>query len=363
MSETKAAGLPMTLLTDNDADFGTGTDVVRLPEPRRALAAMAALQPVDDTLDPAFATDLTGAEQKALRLLGRDEAFTAAWRGLLAMCLLLDVWEPLQGEELPSLRVESYRQGTSDYVDALIAALPRSRRAEGFDVLALQSGREMRPLGLLSGRCALIPGAVRPELDGLLPAQLSWYDPETRSFTDPTPGLCETDRRVLRERLTRLQTVIPCQAIADFLKAVEAVGEGERRLIACGDPEAEEALLVRVFAVSALQSEREAEITVSRRAYRLPAAQSCPLLAHFGLTESVQALLPRQVWSWNGHPFAEDSAPLGLRTACAPDEPETLAALKRELALLGANSARWNKKLAESLEIFREARRGSGLMP
>ena len=198
MSESKAAGLPMTLLTDNDADFGTGTDFVRVPEPRRALADMAALLPVDDTLEPAFATDLTGMEQKTLRLLDRDEGFTAAWRGLLALCLLLDVWEPLPGEELPTLRVESYRPGASAYVDALIAALPREKRADGFDVLALQSGREMRPLGLLNARCALVPGAVRPELGGLLPEQVSWYDPETRSFANPTPGLCESDRRVLR---------------------------------------------------------------------------------------------------------------------------------------------------------------------
>lgn len=350
--------VPLVLLPYSDAGLAPDTaGTVALGDEQQALRTLAGLFPADHNNSPR--TDLLCSEGQALRMLEQGE--TASWRGLLAFALLADCWQPAKDD--PRLQLESYHENDSAWTKDAFRALSPELRKAGLHLLTLCHGKETFPLGLLSSACAIVPTIDPIDLSGHLPARATWFHPTAGRFRDPVSRLCETDRAILLERLRRLQQAVHHPALKDFADDLAAAAEHERKLLSSGSEVTIESLRVRIAAVTTLADEPDSRITSVRSDYELKSLQHCLLLEYFHRASGIDRLQPVITWTVRGIPFAVESPMMGLLPAHHPQEGEALAYLQREMALMSANSTRWNKKLAENYERFRNDRRGTGLQP
>lgn len=309
---------------------------------------------------------MDGGDQNSLRWLGdrlavqekalqQDSEAVAAWRGALALALLLDTWQGVQTR----LDVMTVDADTSPFAALVMAARPPQERGEPVRLLLLEKDGERRVLGVVSRRRGLTLAADPAPLSDMMPRRMMWYDREAERFLDPVPLMNERDRMRLIRRLHMMQ--LPENDAAVFAAELGKAGLAESQALTHQDAAALDALTLRARAAIGLTGEPFPPLTVETEAYQ--ALSVNPLLRLFSTAlETVEDNLPEQrLWCWQGIPFARTSAITGLTGTNHPRESEALEALRTELELLEEGSRRWQRDAGERLRTWLqtlEGRRG-----
>lgn len=288
------------------------------------LSALAAALPGE----AAAPTPFDHARRTLAALARADLPQTAAWRGLLALCLLTDVWA-----DGPRIAVRTVIAQSS----ALAAALLDTGEAIR---LVFLGGRLV---GTASAEAIVLPAADASDLADILPSRVTWYNRQTGRFADPSALLNEADRLLLLRRLAPMKASAP---VSSFIAALNHEGMKPAQAAARQEASALRALAIRVEAVAGLLPEAAFDgLTAETATYRTSSGN--PLLSADAQEEAAPA--PQTVWLWHGVPFARSSSALGLEAAGAPGESAALDELADEIDLLLRCSPTWRQALHRRL--------------
>ena len=254
----------------------------------------------------------------------QHEAAVMAWRGALAVALLMDCWAGA-----PKLSVREVAPG-SPLADAVLACLPAGETSLRLLML------EGVSLGLLGGDMGLTPAADPTGLGEKLPDRVTWYDREREAFGDPCPFLNESDRRILLRRLALMKQM---PAVAAFAESIRAQEDAQRL-------EATALLPIRAKAVCGFAGCDALTTRVER--YLPDDANINPVLAGCGAAEC-PAEKPQTTYLWQGVAFARTSCTLALEATRLPGEWQQMTLLMGEIELMERCSTQWQGALAIGL--------------
>lgn len=344
----------MIFLPDADAwALEEGVGFVASP-----LSVAEAMTRLSDGLGPAEdapAPSPTDYLRRALKALEdqehpRHREMTEHWRGMLAVCLLMDAWA--EETEVSVVRVEPR--------ESAFASAVLSGEKEPLWLAVLSRGDERRVLGVVSRKVGVIPAAQAEDFTALLPERVGWYDAGTRRFSDPSRWLNENDRALLLRRLALIKDGAS-PAMERFRMDLTKEGLRPAQEAARQEEDALRTLAIRAKAVMGLAGENCFDKLTVRVDQRRKATRPQPLLECLGLTEEESAAEDSrdQTWLWKGIPFAQTSAVLGWEETGHLREAEALAEIDRELEMLERYSPAWNRGLARKLDDFLMERRAS----
>lgn len=300
----------------------------------------------------ALAARLTAPAAPGKSLLA-DET---AWRGVLALALLTDVWADC-GASLTAMTIDASASPLAAWV---LSSRPEAERQKPVHLLLIQRDGQKALLGLADEQTGLRLPASPLRLAGFIPEGAGWIDQETGAIADPVPFLNERDRAILLGRMNALQlhTAWAEKLTGDLCRADGDEVEAVRR----GDADALERLAVRLEAAHGL-ADFDA---YSEQVKRYASLGSNPLMACLGAAEPEMdpGMEESRTCLWNGIPFAVTSRELGLTGTMHPQSAEVIGEITRELAMMSMNSVRWNRSTGVSLEGWLDSRRLSGgLLP
>ena len=323
--------------------------------PLSVAEAMTRLSDGLGSAEEAPAPSPTDYLRRALRALEdqehpRHRETTEHWRGMLAVCLLMDAWA--EEAEVSAVRVEPRE---SAFASAVLSGV-----REPLWLAVLSLGDERRVLGVANRKVGLLPAAQAEDLSPLLPERVGWYDARARRFSDPSRWLNESDRALLLRRLTLMKDGAS-PAVERFRTDLTKEGLRPAQEAARQEEDALRAMAIRAKAVMGLAGESCFDQLTVRMDQRRKAARPQPLLECLGLSEEESAAEDShdQTWLWKGIPFARTSAVLGLEETGHPREAEALVEIDRELEMLERCSPAWNRDLARKLDDFLMERRAS----
>ena len=274
-----------------------------------------------------------------------EQGDTGHWRGMLAAALLADAWEEDCGLRVAALWPDS---------SPLAAAVLRCAQLNYLGLLLLQRGERQALLGLVDPQYGVIPAADPQQLNGLLPPQISWYDPETNRFLSPIDALSQSDRLLLIERLSSLSLcqAAPVQPYADFLADLR---QAEAAQSPTALPEAAARRWQKLLrAVIGMSGESLASLSVEDHAHR-PALHNA-LLTALGGTEPVDPQPVTALWRWNGIAFARSHSRLGLEPLLGEEAEQAGETLCQAEQLLQRHSQRYRRELPARIAAFCGAR-------
>lgn len=291
---------------------------------------------------------------RSLVLPGGDvqERGTAAWRGLLATALLWDVWPEAQGE-LTVIRAEA---SSSSFAAWVLAAQPTPQERACVQLAVVERDGKKKLMGIVDAEKGIRLPASPGDLTDWLPERVLWYDREEKCFLDPLPYLTDTERRILLDRLTRLE-LKDRQADA-FITALSRLDEEEKEAVCSGQKAALARLSLRFEAVCGLMDFDE--MTVEERLCA-PTGKN-GLLARLmdeGMTDEPGA---DRIWSWRGVPFAQTHRQLGMTGAFHPEENAALKEMQDGIAVLGEQSMKWNRLTAQGMQGWLDRHRGGSIL-
>ncbi|MBE5797665.1 MAG: hypothetical protein E7327_09875 [Clostridiales bacterium] len=273
-----------------------------------------------------------------------------AWRGVLTLALLTDVWADF-GAKVTIVPVD---MNTSSFAAWVLA----SERSEQVQLVLLECGDRRCLLGTVDPETGLRLPASALRLSGCVPAAAAWIDAETGGIGDPIPFLNERDRAILIGRMEQMGLTAPCAAA--YIEALRHADAAETDAVRCGDAEALECLAVRMEAVHGLTGFDA--LSVEKKRY---AAAGCnPLAACLGADPAdLRADLGEScTYLWHGVPFACTSSGLGLTGTDSPDMEAALAEITEELTLLSVNSVSWNHRTGTALQRWLDERKNDGAL-
>ncbi len=299
-----------------------------------------------DELTGAMGFVRVGGEQEGLSgltsrlVLPAQEAPAAddtAWRGVLALALLCDVWP----EEDASVAVVTVDAATSLFASWVLSA---RGEAEKLHLVVLEKGGERRLLGIADTHKGLILPAAPTDFAGVLPERAAWYDGDNGAWTDPVPCLNEHERAILLARLTMMGLDAP--EVEGFKAALNDAEKPSAEAVQSGDAAALRALSIRMQAVCALDDFE----AFSVRREPCVIAQDNPLVRLYSPVDvRYDAARACSTWLWHGVPFARSSAVLGLTGVNDAAQEAVLDEIEGELLLLGDNSTRWSSRCAGAI--------------
>lgn len=290
-----------------------------------------------------------GADGAALRSLSDrlvlppkedKRADVTMWRGVLALALLCDAW-PDADASVTTLTVD----GTSSLFSAwVLSARPAAERRDALHLALLEKDGKRALLGIADAHAGLVLPATATDFAGFLPARAAWYDAESDTWQDPVPYLNEHDRAILLARLTMMGLDAP-EVIA-LKRDLSDADKPSVSAVQSGDENALNALGTRIQAVCALQ---DFDAFAVRRE-PCEVTEDNALVCVFSSVD-VRYASEREcaTYLWDGVPFARTSAALGLTGVHHPEQEAALAAIERELLLLGDNSTRWSCRCADGI--------------
>ena len=320
----------MALLPEDAAEAGVG--MVRL--------SVDAMDRLTAGADGAAAPDCLSRVGRAVREIEQDRG-VAAWRGLLAFCLLVDAWAVDV-----RLTIRSVTGGQSSFARAVLGGGGRA------DLLLLQRGDREALLGLIDRRVGVIPAAQGEDLSGLVPERVRFFD---GGFVDPTALLNSRDRDILIRRLSSLRAG-GSPAVRRFLSDLMQEGLRPAREAAHQEEDFRHGLLLRFKAVIGLMPE-QGFTGLARVTEGYTDHSENPLLSCLGLEAGREdGAGSSALYLWHGVPFARDSAVTGLESAADPREGEALSGLEAEINLLERYSPRFRRELAARLRGWLEER-------
>ncbi len=287
-------------------------------------------------------TVLAGREQLRKSLA---EGHSAAWRGMLAVALLMDAW--LRPEHI---RLIELREDASPMTGAVL----RSAGQDRITLVLLERDARRVPFGLLDRDFGLIPAVDTAEVPELLPKEVVWYDPERRQFQDPVSFLGENDRSLLSSRLSLLADGAGEEGAACLRSFIEDIQrENEQKAADALQGEMARGWEIRVRAVVGL---------LNRPSYREMTEEVCtrqsgawnPLLQGLGIVEAPVHQPEETIWRWRGQAFARSSTQLGLESILTEHDEELLEELDLEQQLLARHSAAYRNSLPKRFSAFLE---------
>lgn len=291
------------------------------------------------------------AERLAAPAAAEAAADEAAWRGVLTLALLADVWEGCGA----SLSVMTIDADTSAFAALVLAARPVQERGRPVRLVLLEKAGKRCLLGMADALCGLRLPASPLRIAGAVPARAAWIDRDAGLIGDPIPHLTERDRAILLERMALMNLSAP-QAAA-YMEALRRADAEETEAVRAEDPDALERLAVRMEAVHGLTD--FGAFSVRRHAY---AEGGNPLLRCFTEEDAPGCTGAGEMctYLWNGVPFARTSSELGLTGTTHPQEAEAIAAITAELAVMSGSSVGWNNRTAAALQGWLDAQRAIG---
>ncbi len=300
----------------------------------------------------------TLAENWAMRPEAQSEVFDAAYRGALAVALLLDSWKS-GAEETTTLRIRTITADQSPLASWVLAARPLAEQQEPLRLLLLEKGGQQALLGVVSPVQGLTLARQLGDLTSFLPERVTWFDREKHCFTDPLLLLNEADCDLLLRRM-HLMNLTGREANA-FRSALAQQLAAQRSSLNDSDPDALTQLTIRASAVLGMM--KIPGFSVRTEEYHL---QSENALLRCFTQESVcvsKGLASQQTYCWQGQPFARSSQVLGWTQTHAPAEDETLKKVAQELELMASGSVWWHYELSQALGDYLRQHSDKRLLP
>ncbi len=273
------------------------------------------------------------------------------WRGILTLALLCDVW-PAQEAAVTALEANA---DVSPFAAWVLSA--RRAQQDKMHLILLEKGGNRHLLGIADEHLGIVLPATPTDFADAVPARAVWYDAAARVWHDPVPCLNETERMLLLARMNAMGLDAP--EAAAFKADLEAADSQTVSAVCTMQPEAVRALRIRLQAVCALDDFE----SFSVREEPCNEESNNPLVDVMCQTGAPAGNgLQCATWLWQGIPFARTSAALGLTETDCPEQNAVLDDLEAELALLAANSTRWNQRCADGITRWLDAR-GEALLP
>lgn len=272
-----------------------------------------------------------------------------AWRGVLALALLADVWVDCDAR----LTVLTVDGSTSPFAAWVLAARPAQERGKPVRLLVLERGGERRLLGLADRRQALRLPATPVSLAVVAPEDAAWIDRESGLVSDPIPYLTERDRVILLERMALLELDAPCAV--GFMAALRQADQAETDAVRADDEAALERLRLRMEAVQGLAGFDAFSVQTKRYGQ-----MGCnPLMQCFTHKDAPlhQELGESCTYLWHGMPFACTSSELGLTGVHSVGTDEALGQIRQELDMMTGGSVSWCYRTGTALQRWLDARR------
>lgn len=271
---------------------------------------------------------------KAMRQEAREAARSgeeseAAWRGLVAMALLMDTWP-----DTPNLRILEYNAESSAFARAALRAFER----DSLRLLIAGEGDNARVLGVQDADAVLLAPENPEDWSQGLSERVTWY--ADGRFLDPTARLCQRDRHTLA---ARLQLLGGGERVAAFRRDLEQADAHRAEEALQGVSRA--AWLAGIKAAVALGQEEGFEALKCETLRYLP-GDAHPLFK--GMDASGAPQEEQRVWYWKGEAVARTNRELGVEPLLGAG----LTALQAELETLERYSPRFCASLGQRLTAW-----------
>ena len=277
---------------------------------------------------------------------------TAEKRGLLA-CLLLRQYRRRTSADA-SLAFETLDADASPVLRAWLS----ERQAGRVHIVSLVRENGSQPFMLILPGRDLIPARRTASHASLLPAfSAPWFDAEASAFRDPCTLLCEGDRAVMKEQLSRILDMLPGSApacfrsfFADFLQDLSR-GKEEDSL-----PDRMELRLKAAFGLRllpAFSSSLIRETCYYEHFLAKDDVASC-LAGRQDLPASPCSVPDDIVYCYRDVPFARESSDTLLEGIPLPAEDYILNLLSEECRTLSRSSDDYHDALVRELNLLLE---------
>ena len=290
----------------------------------------------------------------ALRLLsvrnGSHADPDAGKRGLLACLLLRQYRRRTSAEASPA-----YEELDADASPVLRAWLC-AHQAERVRMISLVKEDMSLPFALVLPGRDLIPARWTAAHASLLPAfAVPWFDKEASAFRDPCGLLCEGDRSVMKEQLSRILDALPDSALPSFRSFLSgflqdlSADNGQAAL-----PDRMELRLKAAYGLRLLPAFSSSLVRETcYYEHFLPADEvaSC-LLGQPGFPASVCSVPDDVVFCYRDVPFARENSVTLLQGIPLPAEDYILNLLSGECRTLARSSDDYHDALVRELSLL-----------
>ena len=273
-------------------------------------------------------------------------------RGLLA-CILLRQYRRRTAEDA-SLSFEQLTADSSSVLNAWLTA----HQAERVYVVSLTREDVSLPFALILPGLDLIPARRNAAHAALLPAFAApWFDADASAFRDPCSLLCEGDRSVLKEQLSRVLEALPVSSPASFLSFLSAFMQDLSDEKKSDDlPDRMELRLKAAFGLRllpAFSSSLVRETCYYEHFLANDQVASC-LSGNTYLSASLCNVPDDIVYRYRDVPFARESSDMLLEGIPLPAENYILNLLSEESRILARSSDDYHDALVRELTLLLE---------
>lgn len=283
---------------------------------------------------------------------GRPDDPVPARRGLLA-CLLLRQYRRRTSAEA-SLSSEKVIASASPVLRTWLSA----RRSDQARILSLSAGDESLPFAVILPGRAVIPARWSAAHTKWIPAfSQPWFDGDASVFRDPCGLLCEGDRSVLSEQLSRMLDALPASAspafrsfLSGFLQDLSS-DHGPGRL-----PERMELRLKAAFGLRKLPAFASSLVRETCfYEHFLPGDEVAACLLGLDSFPASACGVPDDiVYCYRDVPFARESSSTLLERIPLPAEDYILNLLSGECSTLAHSSDDYHDALVSELSLLLE---------
>ena len=253
---------------------------------------------------------------------------TAGIRGVLAMLLLRQYRKT--GWADASLSVVAIRPDQSVLNSVWLDSVDAKR---GW-IVSLTDGTARWPFAVVLPGRRLIPAKLSARHAALIPAWVTWFDPALLTFRDPCHHLCEQDRLLLTQQLTRLRTLLSDPAAKPF---ADLLSQFHRDITVAGKQNADESdpllrlRLTAAFGLLPLNAYSDLTRTVNEYDRALTQDRLCACLADKPAVEPPAFTFEDEIiYARGDRPFARESRIHLLESTNHHDEKEILESLKSD---------------------------------
>lgn len=346
---------PWQFLPDLTEELSNGEGVGIVGDQNAAACLQAMAERIADTGENTHfaAPDVLAVDARCYTALAKQGPGENEWRGLLAMVLLWDEWQPTP--EMPRLALEEITSDASALTGAMMHAMQGNHQA--VTAVVLESWEHGKvALGMMSDRTLITPAAALERVSGMIPARVAWYDAVQGQFHDPCAMMNERDRQLLAVHLQALLTVaeeagkqVLADALTRFMNALSARAEERRILAEQILPDNNAGLETVLMAMLGMEAEGAFPMLTCEEDAYTP-GRNRVMLHLTGAPGGEVAETPQLTWRWRGMPIARTDSVLGVEALQGADAEQARSEIADELDRLLSNSPAWCGRTAQRME-------------
>ena len=273
-------------------------------------------------------------------------------RGLLA-CLLLRQYRRRTSADA-ALVFEQLNADASPVLHAWLNA----HRADRVHLISFASEEESLPFALILPGLGLIPARRTAAHASLVPSfSAPWFDIEASSFRDPCGLLCEGDRAIMTEQLTRMLDALPESAPSSFRAFLaDFKGDLSKEKDAGALPDRMELRLKAAFGLRLLPAFSSSLVReVGFYEHFLSSDEvASRLMDQSGFPASLCSVPDDIVFCYRDVPFARENSETLLESIPLPAEDYILNLLEDECRTLARSSDDYHDALVRELSLLLE---------